>query len=315
VFTPLNVSTPAPAFVNENAPPNAPDITTPLAAVIVVFAANVPAPLIVNTPVFAASPNVTAPFNVYPFVTVRAVVPSLDNAPPFITSAPVPSAPAFPTDTFPAFTVTPPVNVFAALNVNAPVPSFTKEPPAPLTTTPTLDAVLPPMVSTFPCTFTVPLPLAVNTPTVSLDPNFKLPLVANATVVPSPIALPPLNVNVPPFTVVFPVNVFAPPSVNSPAPCFVKLADPPKTPPNTTPLATVNVVAAVTVPAPPNVNTPLFVASPNVTVPPNEIPFTNVRAVVPSLDTPPPLTTNVPPPNAPSPPKYKAPALTVVPPP
>jgi hypothetical protein len=126
------------------------------------------------------------------------------------------------------------------------------------------------MVSTFPCTSTVPLPLAVNTPTVSLDPNFKLPLVANVTVVPSPIALPPLNVNVPAFTVVFPENVFAPPSVSSPAPVFVNAKAPPKTPPKTTGLDAVTVVADDIVPAPVKVRIPFFAESPMLTAPPSE---------------------------------------------
>jgi hypothetical protein len=168
------------------------------------------------------------------------------------------------------------------------------------------------MVSTFPCKFTVPLPLAVNTPTVSLDPNFKLPLVANVNVVPSPIALPPLTVSVPPFTVVFPVNEFTPPSVSSPTPAFVSVNAPLNGPPNTTLLAFVTVAFAVNVPAPPNVNVPLFVASPSVAVAPNEIPFESVRAVVPSLETVPPLNTNVPSPSAISLPRFNAPALTVV---
>jgi hypothetical protein len=204
--------------------------------------------------------------------------------------------------------------VFAPLNVNSPAPFFTNDPPAPLTTTPTLDAVPPSIVSTFPCKFTVPVPAAVNTPTVSLDPNFKLPLVANVNVVPSPIAAPPLTVSVPALTVVFPLYVFAPPSVSSPAPAFVNANAPPNAPPNTTPLAAVRVVADVIVPAPLNVNTPFFVASPNVTVPPNVIPFTNVRAVPSLLDTVPPFIANVPLPSAPSLPMFNAPALTVVPP-
>jgi hypothetical protein len=202
--------------------------------------------------------------------------------------------------------------VFAPLNVSAPAPLFTKDPPTPLTTTPTLDAALPSIVSTFPCKFTVPVPAAVNTPTVSLDPNFKLPLVANVNVVPSPIADPPLTVSVPAFTVVFPLYVFAPPSVSSPAPPFVNPNAPPSAPPNTTLLAFVTVAFAVNVPAPVNVNTPLFATSPSVAVAPNEIPFDTVRAVVPSLETVPPLTTNVPLPNAPSLPRFNAPALTVV---
>jgi hypothetical protein len=173
--------------------------------------------------------------------------------------------------------VTPPVNVFARLNVNLPVPSFTKEPPVPSTTTPTSDAVLPSIVSTFPCRFTVPVPDAVKTPIVSLHPNFKLPLVSNVTVVPSPIADPPLTVNVPPFTFVFPVYVFAPPNVNSPAPAFVNANAPPNAPDITTPLAAVRVVSAVNVPAPLHVSVPFFGPSPMVTLPPKLYEFTKVR--------------------------------------
>jgi hypothetical protein len=61
VFAPPNVSTEAPAFVNENAPPTAPLKTTPLGVVTVVFDVSVPLPPIVKTPVFAASPSVTDP--------------------------------------------------------------------------------------------------------------------------------------------------------------------------------------------------------------------------------------------------------------
>jgi hypothetical protein len=202
--------------------------------------------------------------------------------------------------------------VFAPLNVNAPFPFFTNDPPVPLTTTPTLDAVLPPTVKTFPCKFTVPVPLAVSTPTSSLAANFKLPAVANVTVAPSPIADPPLNVNVPAFTVVFPVKVFAPPNVNSPTPAFVSVNAPPNAPPRTIALAFVIVAFAVNVPAPPNVNTPFFTVSPNVTAPPNVMPFATVRGVAPSLDTVPPLNTNVPLPNAALFPINNAPAVTVV---
>jgi hypothetical protein len=131
------------------------------------------------------------------------VVEALDNVPPVIASGPVPNPAALPNNTLPPFTATPPVNVFAPLNVSAPAPFFTND-PVPLTTTPTLDAVLPPIVSTFPCKFTVPVPLAVNDPTSSLEANFKLPLAANVTVVPFPTAFPPLTVSVPLFTVVFP---------------------------------------------------------------------------------------------------------------
>jgi hypothetical protein len=61
VFAPPNVSTDAPAFVNEKAPPTAPLKTTPLGVVTVVFDVSVPLPPIVKTPVFTASPSVTDP--------------------------------------------------------------------------------------------------------------------------------------------------------------------------------------------------------------------------------------------------------------
>jgi hypothetical protein len=62
VFAPLNVSTEAPCFVNDTAPPTiAPLNVTALGVVNVVLDVNVPAPLSVNAPVFVTSPNVTAP--------------------------------------------------------------------------------------------------------------------------------------------------------------------------------------------------------------------------------------------------------------
>jgi hypothetical protein len=97
VFAPLSVSDPNPAFVSENAPPNTPLITTPLAVVTVVFAASVPEPLNVRTPFFTASPNVTAPPKLYAFANVRAVAPSLDTTAPASVTTPVPNAALFAT--------------------------------------------------------------------------------------------------------------------------------------------------------------------------------------------------------------------------
>jgi hypothetical protein len=129
-------------------------------------------------------------------------------------------------------------------------------------------------------------------------------------------AAPPSNTSVPTLTVVNPVYVFAPPNVTSPAPIFVNVfAPPPITPVNRTSLAAVSESAEVNVPAPVNVSTPLFTASPSVTPPPNDTAFDIVRAVIPSLERIPPLTTKVPAPNAASFPTHTLPAETVVPPP
>jgi hypothetical protein len=134
VFAPLSVSTDAPAFVNENAPPIAPLNTTTLGVVTVEFAVNAPTPPRVSSPVFVPSPSVTAPPNEYPFVIVRAVVESLERVPPVIINVPVPNPALFPTLTVPDPIVTPPVNVFVPLNVSTPVPPCTNEPPVPLIT-------------------------------------------------------------------------------------------------------------------------------------------------------------------------------------
>jgi hypothetical protein len=95
--------------------------------VIVAFAVNVPAPPKVNAPLFTASPNVAAAPIEIPFATVRAVVPSLETVPPFITNTPLPNAPALPIFNAPALTVVPPLYVFAPLNVSAPAPAFVNE--------------------------------------------------------------------------------------------------------------------------------------------------------------------------------------------
>jgi hypothetical protein len=134
VFAPPNVSTDAPAFVNENAPPTAPLKTTPLGVVTVVFDVSVPVPPIVKTPVFVPSPSVTNPPTEYTFASVRAVVESLERIPAVIVSVPVPNPALFPTRTVPDPIVTPPVKVFVPLSVKTPVPPCTNAPPAPLIT-------------------------------------------------------------------------------------------------------------------------------------------------------------------------------------
>jgi hypothetical protein len=96
VFAPPNVTTPVPAFVNENAPPNAPVNATSLAAVNVVFAVNVPDPPNVNIPLFTASPNVTAPPIVTSFANVRTPTPSLETVAPDNVTIPVPNASSSP---------------------------------------------------------------------------------------------------------------------------------------------------------------------------------------------------------------------------
>jgi hypothetical protein len=103
-------------------------------------------------------------------------------------------------------------------------------------------------------------------------------------------------------------------NVSAPTPSLTNAPLPPNAPARTTPLAVVKVVADVSTPSPANVNIPLFVASPNVTIPPNEIPFAIVRATVPSLATVPPKTASVPVPNALLFPMFTIPALTKTPP-
>jgi hypothetical protein len=69
------------------------------------------------------------------------------------------------------------------------------------------------------------------------------------------------------LTATAPVNVFAPPNVNSPAPAFVNPNPPDTTPDNVTPEATLKTVSADNATPPDNVNAPLFVASPSPIVP------------------------------------------------
>jgi hypothetical protein len=91
---------------------------------------------------------------------------------------------------------------------------------------------------------------------VTVPPNGKFPVVP-----------PPPICNVPALIVVAPEYVFAPPSVNSPAPAFVKPNPPETTPLNVTPDATFRTVSADNATPPDNVNAPLFVTSPNPIVP------------------------------------------------
>jgi hypothetical protein len=93
--------------------------------------------------------------------------------------------------------------------------------------------------------------------------------------------------------------VFAPPSINGPAPNFVnETAPPPTTPKSATSINVVNVVFEVSVPGPEKVNFPVFTASPKVTAPPMEYALANVRAVSPSLETVDPAIAKLPVPNA-----------------
>jgi hypothetical protein len=132
----------------------------------------------------------------------------------------------------------------------------------------------------------------------------------------SAIATPPLSVRVPSFTVVVPVYVFAPPSVNSPVPAFVKLPLPLTTPFQFTALGTVTTAFDVSAPAPPKVSAPLFDKSPNVTSAPIVNPFAITRAVTESLETttPPVFKVSNPLPNAESFPIRSVPPVTVTPP-
>lgn len=145
----------------------------------------------------------------------------LERVPADIDSAPAPRAKLFPTNKLPPVTLTPPLKEFAALKVNAPTPLFTKEPPTPLTTTATFDALPPAMVNALDCRLTPPVPVAFRLPSVSLEPSLRLPVVCKVTAPESTIAAPPLNVTVPSFTVMPPLNVFDPDSTSSPPPDFV----------------------------------------------------------------------------------------------
>jgi hypothetical protein len=285
-----------------NPPPNAPPNTTSLAVVNVVFPVSVPTPPNVSVPLFVPSPIVTVPPSVSPFVAnVRALVPSLETVPPLITNVPPPNAPLFPKYNAPAVTVTPPLNVFAPLNVSAPAPDFvTPNPPpnAPLNTNAfglagTVNVVAPP---------NVPAPLSVNAPVFVASPIVTAPPIVNPllsvravveslesvvpvaivnTPVPKPAAFPTLTV--PPFTVTPPLNVLAPLNVKTPEPAFVTLKPPPIAPLNVTADVCVNITFDVNIPAPLRFNVPVPTPSPSITAPPRLYALPNVRAVAESL--------------------------------
>jgi hypothetical protein len=167
-------------------------------------------------------------------------------------------------------------------------------------------------VSTFACKFTAPAPAKVAIS--SLLANFSVPLAFTVTAMLFANALPPLSVNVPASTTVTPLNVFAPESVNSSNPAFVKSFGPLTTPAKVTALATVNVVAPFKAAFPDKVSAPVFKASPRVNAPVKVNPFANVRAVALSLAICPPPNANVPVPNAALFPTHTVPALTPAPP-
>jgi hypothetical protein len=194
-------------------------MVTPLATLSVVAADNAALPESVRTPVFKPSPNPNAPLKVSAFPTVRAVTLSLAIFPPLNTTVPVPNAAPSPTNTLPALNVAPPLNVFVPLNVSVPLPFFTNR-PLPLITPLYTVSDDPLNVSTFPCKFTNPAP--ANVAISSLLANFNVPPPFTVTAVLLSNALPPLNVSVPAFTAVAPLNVFVPESVNSATPVFVK---------------------------------------------------------------------------------------------
>jgi hypothetical protein len=167
-----------------------------------------------------------------------------------------------PAKTLPAFNVTPPVKVFAPLNVKVAELLFTILPPAPLNTPPIVSAPAPLSVTRLPCKSTAPLnvtalatltvaeavtvpapdnvkaPLLTESPSVDVPAPTAYAFVSVRTVVESLETVPPANVNtpapkaaafptrtIPPLIVAPPVNVFAPVNVKIPVPLFT--SDPP----------------------------------------------------------------------------------------
>jgi hypothetical protein len=97
VFTPLNVNSAAPAFVNPYAPLTTPLSVAALATVRVVAVPNATFPLKVSAPLLVTSPNPSVPLITNAFASVRAVVDSLEIRPPLKVTVPLPSAASFPT--------------------------------------------------------------------------------------------------------------------------------------------------------------------------------------------------------------------------
>jgi hypothetical protein len=179
VFVPLNVNSPAPAFVNPNAPETTPLATTSLAVVNVRSDVSAPAPVKVNLPVFTASPIETEPPNSYALPIVRSPPPPpvaavLATVEPAILSSPdtSPNAALFPTQTAPAFNVAPPLKVFAPLNVNDPAPTLVNE-TAPPPTIPCKTTSLAVVNVVF--EFNVPSPVNVNVPFLVESPSVTAP--------------------------------------------------------------------------------------------------------------------------------------------
>jgi hypothetical protein len=290
VFVPLNVSTPEPNFRNP------PDPLTPPAYVKSFERLNT------NSPLFTTSDTID------------------------------PVTPPDPTDTVPAPTVTPPVNVFAPVSVNTPPLVFTNDPvnddPSAITppNTPLLNVNAVPSSVTTPSAepfkvnnstangarFTAPFAV-ITAPEGTVADNPKSNVAPLATVNAVEASEPAATVNLPPFTVVDPVNVFTPLNVRSPVPTFTNepAATPSPITPAYVPPPIVNTVESnVKTPEPPPFNPATVIEEPKrfsapsspTTVPPANIPpaSTVITAPVPTptvsvAKEPDPDTVNVPP--------------------
>jgi hypothetical protein len=312
VFAPPNVNPADPDFVSPALPETTPSKTVALLIVAVVAADNTAFPVSVNAPLFVASPNTKEPLKSIALANVRGVALSLEIRPPLKTNVPVPSAALLPTWIPPAERSTPPMKSFAPVSVSTDKPFFLKEPLLFVINPLKVVSLDPLTVNRLVSRSTTPDP-ASEAISSSLA-SFIVPFALTVTAMLFANALPPLNVNVPAFTTVAPLNVFTPDNVNSPAPSFVRSYAPLTTPLSVTPLATVNVVAPESAAAPVNVNAPLFVPSPSANAPLNPNAFVTVLAVPPLLEIFPALNTTVPLPNAASFPTNTAPPLTVAPP-
>jgi hypothetical protein len=175
VLAPANVNSPVPAFVKFPLPLTTPFQFTALATVTVEFAVIAPVPPNVNAPLFVPSPSVTFAPIVNPFPNARAVPESLETTTlaVFNVNNPLPSPASLPIRNVPAVSVTPPVNVFAPLNVNTDAPDFVSEnapPIAPLKTT-TLGVVTVVFEVNVPALLSVNTPLFVPSPSVTAPPT------------------------------------------------------------------------------------------------------------------------------------------------
>jgi hypothetical protein len=344
VFTPLKLSVPPLTFTNEPVPvpPSAiAPANVPLLSVNAVpsNATNpVVAPFNVNN-VTALAPNETVPSAVTTALTgTNAPLATLNVAPLATVNAVDAKLPLPVNANVPAFTLVVPVNVFAPPKPSVPALAFTNEPvPVPPS------AIAPPnvpllSVNAVPSNATNPVvaPFNVNNVT-ALAPNETVPSAVTtaltgtnappATLNVAPLAtvnavdakLPlPVNANVPAFTLVVPVNVFAPPKPSVPALAFTNepVPVPPSAiaPPNV-PLLSVNAVPSnLTNPvdAPFNVNNVTALAD-------NEtVPFavttapTGTVASAPTLNVAPLATVNAVDAKLPLPVNANVPALTLV---